>query len=731
MKESQGVKESKDGKDSTSSTASESKKVKAKDRRPPKEKKENFAKKYLDPAARGELNKQHSTGIPKLAVRKTKGNLKKDDFPGKEMMENAKYNNSNRGDALGDLKSVVRDFDKAHSGKNSKGGKRQKQPVKRRVQYKKQENLSHLFQGPTPADLNPMLIPSEDRVTFLGTDEAEGSGKLRSRLMFQQKRNIKQDRGGRGRGRNDRGASNYDIWGDPIPEEELNSPWPSMYMAYTYDNPHDESKRETKPTIFPKTRESPPLEFLEKYKAFAYVTDVPHPVVQEEGSDVKVLGEYEKPMHRHEVHEIVANAFNVPVENVFASTMTSAFVGFESAKAASDSYNRNLTKRIIEHNIECCLYSERKEPAPATDEEKKFVSSASAPECILQISNVPGGMKIYHFIYSLRNVIQLSPDDVHFVSPTTMLLKTNKSQGETKDVQQSSEFGSILKTLSRQILRVQPAKLGVVHDKFLGPARQIQAKKTTNYLVADGDMPSSKFFLSHGQVLHLSNLHPSITKKDISKIFQPYCILPRDVNGSIEFVKSIDGHPTGRAYVGFDRASEAEKAWNVIFESGQKIEIKEHAPIVRVRPVKEKSMLRGKKLGERTERTQEELLYSLQSEWKEHVDPEDIEYLEAAGIPRGVLEDAFMAARYNNPTFGVEDLAREGERMHDDKVPGQAFAEFVQCYIETAKEVATSREEPGGLFKSMFLEGEEIDYSLFDEEEERVAQLEEERSKMV
>ena len=51
----------------------------------------------------------------------------------------------------------------------------------------------------------------------------------------------------------------------------------------------------------------------------------------------------------------------------------------------------------------------------------------------------------------------------------------------------------------------------------------------------------------------------------------------------------------------------------------------------------------------------------------------------------GVLEDAFMTTRCNNPTFGVKDLARSGERMHDDKEPGQGFREFVKLYVETMK----------------------------------------------
>ena len=49
----------------------------------------SFAEKFLDPAARGELNKKHQSGIPKLAARKPKSKTAvHDQFPGKEAQEN-------------------------------------------------------------------------------------------------------------------------------------------------------------------------------------------------------------------------------------------------------------------------------------------------------------------------------------------------------------------------------------------------------------------------------------------------------------------------------------------------------------------------------------------------------------------------------------------------------------------------------------------------------------------
>ena len=258
-------------------------------------------------------------------------------------------------------------------------------------------------------------------------------------------------------------------------------------------------------------------------------------------------------------------------------------------------------------------------------------------------------------------------------------------------------------------------------------------KKKTDKILVDGDLPFDNFFLSHGAVLYLCTVAPSITKDEITAFFQPFCVQRRDMNGSVEIIKSIDGHPTGRVYVGFDLASELDRAWESISDSGRgTIMLNEAGPPIRIKPVQEKILIRGTKLSERSERTQEELLECLHMSWQDHVDPKDIGLLESFGVSKkDVLEDAFMSARFNNPSFSYEDLAREGERLHGEKTPGQEYSDFVKLYVETLKELASTREDPGILYESMFLPQEEMDFSLLDEEEERLAKLKEEREKMV
>jgi hypothetical protein len=59
-------------------------------------------------------------------------------------------------------------------------------------------------------------------------------------------------------------------------------------------------------------------------------------------------------------------------------------------------------------------------------------------------------------------------------------------------------------------------------------------------------------------------------------------------------------------------------------------------PLVRSRPVKERVLVRGSKLGARSERSQEELI-ALFSEWKKEIDPADHELLVRHGSYDGCI----------------------------------------------------------------------------------------------
>lgn len=660
-----------------------------------KEKKENFAKKFLEPAARGELQK-HQSGIPKLAVRKHKGHSVKDAFPGKESEEIIK-NTINLKLGAADTAAGVG----SSMGKNYV--ERTTQQQRRNMKLMSQMELESLFEGSKPQELNPGL--SENHQRWLGTKQSV------QQSLFRQQRNIKQQSQ---RGGGDGSRPKYDMWGDEQHQPDLEDPWITDAMYFRYENPHVESKREPKPIIFPTNRVNPPEEFVQAHGAFAYVTNVPRPLVNGE------VGSYENPLHRHEVTEFVADAFSVPASHVFCATMTSAFVGFKDAKEAAQAVIRSEGKRIITgKKIEATLYSAKEY---ASDEVKDFVMNSTSPDAIIQLENIPVGMKSGTVARILRRVTDIEGKDVLMSSPTTAMLRMPSNEAATS-LLKNRKMNETLASIQRQILRVHCARREVVHDKFSGPVRQFQLKKLTNRLIVDGDVPSRDFFLSHAGVLHLCNVPAGTSKKDISNFFQKFSVERRDVEGSIEIVKSLDGHPTGRVYVGFDLERECSEAWKELLASGQKIMLHKAGPAARVRPVKEVAFIRGSKLGDRSERTQEELIASLKS-WKEYVDPKDIEILESFGVTMDVLEEAFTAAR-NNPTFGVEDQARQGERLRNEYAPGDHFREFVQMYIDTLKELGTTKENPGLKYEGMFLPDEEIDYDLFDEEKARLASLRE------
>lgn len=660
-----------------------------------KDKKENFAKKFLEPAARGELHK-HQSGIPKLAARKHKGHSLKDAFPGKESEEIIK-------DAINLELSPADTLKIPGSPSVDTVDTMMRQTHTQNARIMSQMALEARFEGPKSEELDPSL--SDCNHKWLGTKEAI------QQSLFRQQRNIKQKSQ---RGGSDSSRPRYDIWGDEVNPAELDDPWITDAMYFRYENPHIESKREPKPIVFPTNRVNPPDDFVQAHGAFAYVTNVPRPLVNGE------VGSYENPLHRHEVTEFVANVFSVPASHVFCASMTSAFVGFKDAKEAAQAVIRSDSKRIIMgEKIEARLYSGIDN---ASEAERDFVKDSVSPDCIICLDHIPVGMKAGTVARILRRAMDIDVSDVFMSSPTSSLIRFPSAEAAASFLK-GRKLNETLASMQRQILRVQCAKREVVHDKFSGPIRQFQMKKVTNKLIVDGDVPSRKFFISHAGVLHLCNVPVGVSKETISNFFQRFCVEKRDVEGSIEIVKSLDGHPTGRVYVGFDLERECNNAWKELFGSGQKIMFNEAGPAARVRPVKEIPFPRGSKLGARSERTQEELIASFKA-WKDYINPEDVATLESYGVTMDVLEEAFTAARHN-PTFGVEDQAREGERLRNEYAPGDHFREFVQLYIDTLKELGTTKENPGLKYEGMFVPGEEMDYELFDYEKKRLASLRE------
>merc|ERR1712127_1158238 len=84
-----------------------------------------------------------------------------------------------------------------------------------------------------------------------------------------------------------------------------------------------------------------------------------------------------------------------------------------------------------------------------------------------------------------------------------------------------------------------------------------------------------------------------------------------------------------------------------------------------------------------------------------------------------VIKDAFMVTRHGNVSYSMEDGGIIGERFNDDKQPGDKFQEFCQLYIDTLKELVSTPEDPGPLYKGMFLPNEDQSIDVIREDFEK------------
>jgi len=463
-------------------------------------------------------------------------------------------------------------------------------------------------------------------------------------------------------------------------------------------------------------------------------------------------------LERHTIADTVAEKLGVPVENVFPATISTAFVGFKDAMEAAENYLQTEKKRVWRD--EACHLRVYDGDVAAKDEEGELLPPASAQEekfvqssteggeyALLRLSNIPSGMRALAIANYLHTVLPLDPEkDVYFSSPTVALLriptaadyshyaqlqsilKNNKTTDDDKSSPASPILQSALSTMGRQHLQLTTAHRQIVHDKPEGPNHEYLTKKlsTSRPLLVEGDLPTHKFYISHANVLQLTNVPPHVTAKEVSEFFQPYCAEVRDVVGSVEVVSDLDGRSVGRVYVGFDTVQEYDAAWEGLSLSNRRIQWPSTTTTnttTLAHQVHEQRLIRGSKFGPRTYRTAPELYHDVHHSWREYVTPAQLQKLADHDVSETVLEDAFLATRNYNPTFGMEDQARVGEKLREGYVPGQHFKEFVEGYVEALVDSLVTREEPGELYKGMFFEGEEVDYELFDREEKRVKDL--------
>lgn len=469
---------------------------------------------------------------------------------------------------------------------------------------------------------------------------------------------------------------------------------------------------------FPPNRAQPPLEFIESHARFIYVSGLPPLEVSGESGDL------ENPLHRNVLQKTIAELFDVDSTQVFPASNTSGFVGLSSPRQLSDILINGPNKEFLSVPA---LISRPDE----TVADLEFVKS-SDPGSLVMISKLPPNQtpsSLARDLFPANTDVGavygkgLSSDDFFFVSSNTVLLRFS-SKEQADSAIDSDLVKSRLRDVGKYTVRLFRARRELVHAGFAGPAKNKELRKPGRRLIVDGDMPSKNFFLTHSDVVHLRGVDHNLSKADISRAFDQFSSNSRDINDSIEFVTCHTGLPTGRVYVGFDQPGEAEKMMKSCYgrlKIGDRIV---RMKLVRNRLVPNRVLQLAEK---RPERTEEELIDDLNN-WEKYVDPADLELLEKAGINKIALDESLRTFRFQNPTFGALDSSLRSEALRPELERGEQYKELVQMYVETLKECLPSREEPGLMYEALHFPDEPIDLTIFDREKERQKALNEKRS---
>jgi len=495
---------------------------------------------------------------------------------------------------------------------------------------------------------------------------------------------------------------------------------PTKFASVERLNLHPESKREPLPTIVPGSRIAEPTsDFLALYGPYAgylFVSNVPHPTVE----DNTKLGEYDDVLARQSLVESIADIMGANALDVFPASMTSGYVRYKSFEEAQKAVMSSQKKRLTDIALEMST-ANADDNADDTTVKLTNIIPGTTKHTIAKVFLPKGSTLSAKF----DNLV-ITADAIDFVNPTTALVRL-PSANIAQTMLESQDMHHHLKSELKHKwhVKVFPAKRSKVRDGYAGPNRFLPVyKHSDDQMVVSGEVPTDSFFRSHSDVIHLRNLSPAVTKKDLSAFFQTYSTDYRDESGSVEFVLDADGLRTDRAYVGFDLPGEADKVFEAFASGRAQITAGQDGAVstVSMSKVKERVIRRGTKADRPQPRSEQELLDDLHN-WERHVDPEDLEALDSLGITHDILDEIFVTLRYQNKTFAAADQARKGERSHPEYARGEHYRRIVRLYIKTLLEVSVTPDKPGMLYEGMFPDGMEIDTTIFDDEKERINNL--------
>lgn len=673
--------------------------------------KENFADKFLLPAAEGRLTGKHNSGIPKLSARKGKSNRVHDQFPGQEADE-----------ALDSdfLTASGHDLETNYIGGRDGGT----------------DTSSASLLADSLKILNPDFIDDEDPydpIDHQGFDpdthpdvskDSEGNIVLNYDPEYPDYVYVPgsesdaalddlelEEEPWQGQGERDEirevdpeeAFFDRDVFDfeaprpeDLIPDEIANmllplkveGPGLDGFLEATFDHPskyaelrrynhHPESLREPKHN-FPNNRVQPSEDFVTSHMRFLFVSGLPH-FVDSEGE----LGDLENPIHRLEVSKVVSEMLGVKTGSISPASMTSAFVGYEKKEDLYKFFKQGPKYSTVDRPLKISAYTV----------EEGDGSGFLADEAVVKLEDVPAGVslaKLSHLIFPAGSEIgaiygPLAIDDIKQLTPTSILVRM-KSKEQVESALSSSLVQERLATLGHYEAQFFRARRELHHHGYTGPNKGQSYKRQGMRLVVDIDTPSKEFFQCHAGVIQLRNIATSMTKEDISTHFEPMSEDRRDVTGSVEFATCSQNKRTDIVYVGFERFGEAEavvKGCNGLMNLGK-------GPVT-ARIVKEKfhPEVAAAIREARPERSAEELLESVN--WENFVDPKEVKELEALGIRKEVLADAFHSMRYHNQSYGSLDWGLRSEKLDPDLTePGQQMRDTMQLYIDSLKVVGGS-----------------------------------------
>lgn len=473
-----------------------------------------------------------------------------------------------------------------------------------------------------------------------------------------------------------------------------------------YNLPY-ESRREPMPDI-PKTRKNPPYEWVKSYKKFLFVSGFPQ------------HDDFEDPVHRNLLFaEFIANLLDVSPEQVYPANMTSAFVGWKDRYLETKAAEKIHETLETESAVFCPIIMSKYDGEDWGDFAKQ------SPETIVHLKRIPPRMtaaKLARDLFPANTELSsiygtLDVDQILFTSPSSALVRFDSTE-KVESAMASEAVKERLEEMGKYPIQYFVTKRELVSAGFTGPNKGSEVKKWGERLIVDGDVPSDAFFRSHAGCVLMRNIDDSVTEQDIADYLKPFCALLRDVKGSVEWVTCWQGNRTGRAFVGFDRLGEAEAFVKAV---NGRVKGLGDSPVV-VKAIKDKKISGAKPREARPERTEEELLQSLSS-WEQYVDPKEIEELEQLGVNRMALDYAFRTLKFHNSTYGPMDGALRSETLVPEREAGEEFRETVREYIATLKECMVTPEDPGEMYKGMFMPGEEIDLSIFEHEKRRQTRI--------